>query len=59
MKLELNLTQEQIDRLNTLLYTGAGYARYKMKRSDEWWDLTDSLLDAWDEQTRNITGIDE
>lgn len=59
MKVILDLTQEQIDRLGTLLYTGAGYARRDLERSDDWWELTDSLLDAWDYQTRNITGIDE
>lgn len=59
MKVMLDLTQEQVDRLNTLLYMGAGYARRDLERSDEWWNLTDSLLDAWDYKTRNITGIDE
>lgn len=59
MKIMLELTQEQVNRLNTLLYMGARYARRDLERLDEWWDLTDSLLDAWDYKTRNIIGIDE
>lgn len=59
MKVILDLTQEQVNRLSTLLYTGASYVRYNHKRSEDWWELTDSALDSWDYQTQNITGIDE